>query len=124
MARGVAITCASGGHPLPLVRRANGRVETVGATGTLLGVVDDPALPDSQGQLDPGDLLLLYTDGVIEVRRGRKEIFGAEDLVALLEAHPDLGPEALLEAISGEVLEQAGGVLRDDVALLALQARP
>ena len=121
--RAVAMTCASGGHPLPLIRRANGTVETVGATGTLLGVVDEPALPDAQNQLDPGDLLLLYTDGVIEVRRGRKEIFGAEDLVALLERHPDLGPQELLDRIGEEVLEKAGGVLRDDVALLALQAR-
>jgi len=119
----VAVTCASGGHPLPLVRRADGRVETLGATGTLLGVVADPALPDSKGELEAGDLLLLYTDGVIEVRRGRREIFGASDLVALLERLPDLPPQALLDRISVEVLEQAGGVLRDDVALLALQVR-
>jgi serine phosphatase RsbU (regulator of sigma subunit) len=123
LTRSVAITCACGGHPLPLVRRADGRVETLGATGTLLGVVPEPALPDSQGELLPGDLLLLYTDGVIEVRRGRKEIFGAEDLVALLERHPDLGPQDLLDRIADEVLEVSGGVLRDDVALLALQAR-
>ena len=43
--------------------------------------------------------------------------------VTLLERHPDLGPQDLLDTISEQVLQHAGGVLRDDVALLALQAR-
>jgi serine phosphatase RsbU (regulator of sigma subunit) len=117
------IVCASGGHPLPLVLRADGRVETIGVGGTLLGVIDDPALPDSEGELHAGDTLLLYTDGVIEVRKQRQEIFGASDLAALLSRSAGLEPEEILIRIREEVEQLSGGPLHDDVALLALRVR-
>ena len=59
---------SSGGHPLPLLMRADGSVEQVGSHGTLLGVVPDPDLDDRAVTLEPGDALVFYTDGVIESR--------------------------------------------------------
>ena len=66
--RGARVGVACGGHPLPLLLRADGTVETVGAPGTLLGVVPDPDLEDRAVTLEPGDALVFYTDGVIESR--------------------------------------------------------
>jgi serine phosphatase RsbU (regulator of sigma subunit) len=94
----VRVVAASGGHPLPLLLRADGRVDAVGAGGTLLGVIENPVLPDAEVVLDPGDTLVLYTDGVIEVRSGGKEIFGAEELTSLLGTSKGLDPDALLGA--------------------------
>ena len=60
------LTVAVGGHPAPIVLRADGSVETAGAGGTLIGLVDDPRLAETTTELAPGDAVLLYTDGVTE----------------------------------------------------------
>lgn len=62
------ITMSSGGHPLPLVRRADGTVATIGSPGFLLGVRPDVEHLDTEVDLVSGDLLLLYTDGIVELR--------------------------------------------------------
>ena len=120
----VRILAASGGHPLPLVCRGDGQVETIGGGGTLLGVVAEPALSDAEADLHPGDTVVFYTDGVIEVRRDRKELFGAEDLAGLLRSCAGLPPGEILTRVEQEVLERSGGKPRDDIALVALQVRP
>ena len=65
---GALMRLACGGHPLPLVLRAGGAVEPVGKLGTLLGADVEPVLSDVEVELRGGDLLVLYTDGVTEVR--------------------------------------------------------
>ena len=63
---------AAGGHPLPLLRRGDGSVTTVGRPGLLLGVFDDWTGHESSLVLEPGETLLLYTDGVPEGSAGRR----------------------------------------------------
>ncbi len=65
-AGGARVTLAVGGHPPPLVLRRDGRVEEVGAHGTLLGVLPDPFVADQRLLLGRGDALVLYTDGITE----------------------------------------------------------
>lgn len=69
-------------------------------------------------QLEVGDILLLYTDGITEVRRNG-EFFGEERLINLLKLK-HLSAERLPKLILDKVLEFSGGVLQDDVAILAL----
>ena len=64
---GVKACVATGGHPLPLLMRADGSVETAGRPGTLLGILPDPEIYSTEVELAPGDTLVLYTDGVTEV---------------------------------------------------------
>ena len=66
-ADGVKARVATGGHPLPLLMRADGRVETAGRPGTLLGILPDPEIHTTEIFLAPGDTLVLYTDGVTEI---------------------------------------------------------
>ena len=54
---------ATGGHPLPLVLRAGGAVETVGSPGTLLGILDEPEITEQSVELAPGDALVLSPTG-------------------------------------------------------------
>ena len=67
----IRLELACGGHPLPLVVHRDGSVDAVGRLGTLLGTDIEPQLFDVTVELGPGDVLLLYTDGVTEVRPTR-----------------------------------------------------
>jgi serine phosphatase RsbU (regulator of sigma subunit) len=120
----VSLELACGGHPLPLVVNPDGRVQPVGRLGTLLGSDIEPNLTDVAVALGPGDILLLYTDGVTEVRRGRREIFGHRELVALLEQCAGLPPDAVADRVEAAVMAASEGRLRDDVAILAFGPTP
>jgi hypothetical protein len=120
----IALELACGGHPLPLVVRPDGRVDPVGQLGTLLGSDIDPLLTDVAVALGPGDVLVLYTDGVTEVRRRRREVFGHRELAALLETCGGLPPDAVVDRVEGAVMTASEGRLRDDVAILAFGPTP
>jgi Stage II sporulation protein E (SpoIIE)/Phosphoserine phosphatase RsbU, N-terminal domain len=122
--RRIALELACGGHPLPLIIHRDGQVEPVGRLGTLLGSDIEPLLTDVGVTLDEGDVLLLYTDGVTEVRRRRREVFGHRELVALLETCAGLPPDAVADRVEAAVINASEGRLRDDVAILAFGPTP
>jgi serine phosphatase RsbU (regulator of sigma subunit) len=121
---GVRMQLACGGHPLPLVLRRSGAVEPVGRLGTLLGADVEPVLNDITVDLAPGELVVLYTDGVTEVRAGREEIFGHHDLAQLVGRCHGLAPDAVAQRVQDAVLEAAGGRPRDDIAILVIGPVP
>jgi anti-sigma regulatory factor (Ser/Thr protein kinase) len=110
-----------GGHPLPCVVRADGRVETIGVPGTLLGIRTDVRLNEAETVLEPGDSMLLYTDGVIEAGP-RGAPLGEHGLVELLSGLGSADPELLVSAIDQAAFDAGTGRARDDVALIAVQA--
>jgi serine phosphatase RsbU (regulator of sigma subunit) len=113
------LTVACGGHPLPLLVRADGTVEEVGTPGTLLGLVPSPDLQDRPTELREGDTLLLYTDGLTEAG-APKRVWSPADLAAAARRSVRASVAETVE----ELLEAAIGALsqvRDDVALLALR---
>jgi PAS domain S-box-containing protein len=113
-------TLAIGGHPFPL-RARDGVVATVGEPGALLGAFRDAHWKQTDCELQPGETLLLYTDGVTETLGGDGERFGVERLEQLLAAHAALPPAELLERIEEELSAFSCGSRRDDTAILALQ---
>jgi serine phosphatase RsbU (regulator of sigma subunit) len=117
---GARMLLSCGGHPLPLVLRRSGVVEPVGQLGTLLGADVEPVLADVAIDLAPGDLVVLYTDGVTEVRAGQEEIFGHRDLAALLGRCAGMHADGVAQRIQDAVLEAAGGRPRDDIAVLVI----
>ena len=118
------VELACGGHPLPLVVHPDGRVEPVGRLGTLLGTDIEPQLHDVSLEIEAGEVLLLYTDGVTEVRRRRREVFGLPQLTELLSDCGGLSPAAVADRVEAAVLTASEGRLRDDMAILALGAAP
>lgn len=115
----VRLELACGGHPLPLVVHPDGTVVGVGRLGTLLGTDIDPLLADVTVELEMGDVLVLYTDGVTEVRRHRTEVFGTRELTELLQTCGGLSPAEVVDRVEAAVLAASDGRLRDDVAILA-----
>jgi GAF domain-containing protein len=113
----------SGGHAPALVRRADGRVKPVGRPGTILGVLPEPDLTDVGLGLRPGDLLLLYTDGVTEARNADGELFGEERLIALLRGADGRDAVGVATAVEDAVTQFAGVAPTDDTAVLVLRVR-
>jgi PAS domain S-box-containing protein len=120
---GVRVTAACAGHPAPVAVTRSGRIGPVCATGTLLGVVETIDLADRSVRLAPGELLVLYTDGLVEAR-GAEGPFGEERLHALLGQCAGLPAAEVAERVERAVLEFITGPPRDDVALLVLRVRP
>lgn len=116
---GVRLGLASGGHPLPVLVRAEGTAEYVGAPGTLLGVVADPSFEDRALVLGPGDALVFYTDGVIEDRgHGGLDEIG---LVRVLGGCAGQGADAIAARVEDEAVRSQGGEPRDDIAVVVLR---
>ncbi|GAA4692733.1 hypothetical protein GCM10023215_32370 [Pseudonocardia yuanmonensis] len=138
---GVAVRLAGAGHPPALVRRAGAaggsagmveadveaeveaKVEVVPTSGTVLGVFPDLALRETPLRLDPGDILVLYTDGVTEAR-GVDGFYGVERVRALVGAPGPWTADSLADALLADVVAFQQGTLRDDVALLVVEVAP
>src|SRR4051794_24752949 len=117
------LTVAVGGHPPPLILRAGGAVETAGAGGTLIGLVEDPRLADASTGLAPGDAVLLYTDGVTEAAAPRR-VWAPEDLEAVVAEAAGADAQALVDHVAEAALAGLDAPPRDDVAILALRLSP
>jgi GAF domain-containing protein len=110
---------AVAGHPAPLVRRRSGSVEALRAAGPILGQFDRVVFHTCEVTLDPGDSLVLVTDGILEARRGRAELFGEDGLSAAVAAAGE-GAEAIVVAVDEAVGRFATAGSEDDRAVLVL----
>jgi serine phosphatase RsbU (regulator of sigma subunit) len=115
---GARLVVACGGHPPPVVLRAAGGGEVAGVPGTLLGVEAQVHIEDRELQLEPGDALVLYTDGATEARRDRP--LSPQALADDLAARHARGAGQLAREVVHLAEEGAPGRLRDDLAVLAV----
>jgi serine phosphatase RsbU (regulator of sigma subunit) len=120
---GLDIVVSVAGHPLPLLVSASGEVREVGRFGQLLGVDEPHHATDVRDRLEPGDMLVLYTDGVVEAR-GPGGLFGEDRLQALLSELAGQAPTRVAQRIESAVLAASGGRPRDDLAVVALRVKP
>lgn len=115
---------SSAGQLAPLLRRADGTLSYLEPPGPRLpiGIFEGLLYEQLHVRLDPGDLVLCYTDGVVEAHSPTGTLFGFERLEALVAQVPHLAPEPLIEAILMAVREFSGVMpQQDDLTLLALQ---
>jgi sigma-B regulation protein RsbU (phosphoserine phosphatase) len=112
------MTLGCAGHPLPLLGRHGAGAVTIGRPGSLLGFFEDVHYDDVEISCQPGDDIVLYTDGVSEARRGT-EWFGEQRIRAALATFRS-SAAGLAEGLLHEVLEFEQQRPRDDIALLAI----
>ena len=117
---GCRLTMATGGHPLPLCRRADGSIETLGRPGSFLGMEETVEVSESAAILGPGDIVVLYTDGVTEARQG-DSFFGEEGMAEVLGASAELTAQAVADAIVAAALAFQDGLARDDIAVVVVK---
>jgi PAS domain S-box-containing protein len=120
---GLAVTLSLAGHHPPLVTRDDGRVEPVGELGTALGLLDVAELCDSRFELGAGESVCLFTDGLVEARRGN-ELFGETRVVEILRRMRGRALHELADELVEAPREFHGPRLADDLAVLLLRAVP
>lgn len=119
--RGGTIELCNAGHCEPIVVRRE-RIETLGSTGTPVGLLENKAYTLITTRLEPGDALVLYTDGLIEARNGRGESYDLQRLSAFLQAAHRPRSVRLADACLKDLSTFLEGSPRsDDLTLLVLQ---
>ncbi|MDD4908251.1 MAG: SpoIIE family protein phosphatase, partial [Candidatus Omnitrophica bacterium] len=119
------LTYSSAGHEHILIYRNNGKVESIISGGFMLGMVPDISafLEDKQISLNPGDKIILYTDGVTEARNPQEDLFGLEKLIELIQKYGSKPAEQLLNSIKEEVYSYIGTREQyDDITLVVMEA--
>jgi PAS domain S-box-containing protein len=113
---------SSAGHPMPLIVGTDGSVREVGEPGRLLGLGQPQSYEwrDQPLAIEPGETIVLYTDGVTDTR-GEGERFGEERLRAVLERAGACPPGELLELLDRELADFQVGAQADDTAVIAMR---
>lgn len=116
------ISFAPAGHPAPFLLTAAGcrPLETT-VNGPLLGIVDEGHWPVTHAALPPGGTLVLYTDGLVEARRGGGDTFGDDRACGVLEAERRSALETRIERLIDAARRHEDARLRDDVVVLAVE---
>ena len=107
----------NGGHHPALLRRADGTVEPLDGDGYPLGLLPDATFEEPSVVVEPGDSVVLFTDGIVEERAPSGEMFGTHRLVRLLCDTAGPASDAILEALQ---VWRDGGPQLDDVTLVEL----
>jgi len=121
-ATGMLVYCNAGHVPPYLISAQNGGdVQRLTRTGVPLGIFEDETWEQRGVQLGPGDVLVLYTDGITDAEDRKGKFFGQERLLGSIQAN--LGPSAqeMQDALMAEVHEFVGDVPQfDDIALMVV----
>lgn len=113
---------AIAGHPCPVIVNANGSFKQNESRGHVISNLFSSNFFDSEITLNQGDKIILYTDGIIEARNARGELFGETRFFGILKEHARLSPHELCEKIHHEVLSHIREQQQeDDITMVIAQ---
>lgn len=120
-----ALTYINAGHNLPILRRAAGQIERLHSGGLPFGIMPDAHYDSASIQLNPGDLLVIFTDGVVEAVNALGEEFDDQRLLDLFQAPPHGSASHMLLTLMRSVDSFVGPTRQhDDITCLFLQVKP
>jgi serine phosphatase RsbU (regulator of sigma subunit) len=117
------LTVCLAGHPPPLIVRADGTIERAGRPGTILGVLADLSLTDVTVDLEEGDAIVLFTDGVTDERRG-SDAAGEAALERVLRGLRGASAAEIGNALDRMITDPRSEPPRDDAAILVARVIP
>ena len=113
---------ALAGHNPPIVVRKNGDTELLKRGGLALGLMPQVEYQETSIRMEPGDMLVVYTDGLIEARNNEKQFFSLDRLKQLAVSSRELPAGLIRTVILDELSAHTGGKApADDVTLLVLK---
>jgi sigma-B regulation protein RsbU (phosphoserine phosphatase) len=120
---GLRMTFSNAGHNWPVVMKANGERQFLERGGTVLGILENLEFEEAEVVLDPGDIVLFYTDGISEAADKSGELYGEQRLCDFVQRLPrDLSAREVAERSLGALREYLGDVeAQDDITLLVLR---
>jgi sigma-B regulation protein RsbU (phosphoserine phosphatase) len=117
------LTYVNAGHNNPILRRQSGGIERLAIGGVPLGILENVIYESGSATLQPGDWLVIFTDGVVEAENQQQEEYGEARLFAALHAGSNYAPAALLNYIMSDLDRfVANAPQHDDVTLMLLRA--
>ena len=119
------VTYTNAGHNPPYLMKANGSIKSLGNSKNIaLGVMEDIPFTEETLQLEPGDTLLMYTDGVTEATDTEEKEYGEARLEALLKQSTQADCQQIIDKVKADVKAFVGEAEQsDDITLLALKRK-
>jgi serine phosphatase RsbU (regulator of sigma subunit) len=115
------LTYTNAGHNPPLLVTRDGEVMQLTTKNTALGILVTERYRQSRRTLKSGDILMLYTDGVVEAANVQRKFFGEERLIEALKNERDVDAETVSKRILQRLREFTGGVFQDDIVLVVIK---
>lgn len=112
--------CNAGHHPPLLWRASSGTFQWLKPTGPAIGLVSEARFTSGSLQLDSGDVIVFYTDGLVEARNEGKEEFGEEGLAEYVSEHHEKSAEVILDKLI-TVVQSFAGSFKDDLTVMILK---
>jgi len=113
--------CNVGHNPPALYRSQSQQLRTLDAGGPVAGVLPDAPYETERINLESGDALMLYTDGITEAMNAAEELFGEERLYQLFTENASFEAQQIIEVISNQVKEFSIGNFEDDATLVMVK---
>ncbi len=113
------INYTNAGHEPPVIRRAGGIMEEMSVGAMVLGILPDRDYPEGSLNLEPGDVVVLVTDGITEARSEEHGMFGKSEMLQFLVGE-DSPPSVLVDRLLEKAREYGDGQLQDDAAIVVL----
>ncbi len=115
------LTYSSGAHHEAILLRHNGQVELLKTEGGPVGIMEELEWEDREVKMEPGDRVVIFTDGVTEARNAKGDFFELERAVAAV-SQPNISDNRdLIAHLEKAVSDHAGGQLSDDMAILSME---
>ena len=118
------LTYSTGGHHEAILLRGDGRTESLRTEGGIVGAVDCLTWNEKQVTLEPGDRVIVFTDGVTEARDRRDRLFTMERAVKVIKKARKGEIKGMIAKLFDTLSEYTGGDFADDVAVLVMEVKP
>jgi sigma-B regulation protein RsbU (phosphoserine phosphatase) len=115
------LSYTNAGHNPPFVLRRDGSCERLATGGTVTGIFDEGTYEEGKVAVNPGDRLVLFTDGITEARSANGDEFDESGLLRAIERCRHLDAESIVNAIFTDVEAFAGGRLQDDATAVVAE---